>query len=109
MTSFEDMASDVIRLKNGSRYTCQEIADYIADNCESGSDNAQNFVSLFYDELDVMDLEDMLYAYDDWNLNRLDGIMAEEDDYSEHSGKRKNVPDRWDEDWNNEGWYSRLK
>ena len=35
--------------------------------------------------------------------------MAEEDDYPEYTGKRKNVPDRWDEDWNNEGWYSRLR
>lgn len=109
MTSFEDIATDVIRLKNGQRYTCQEIADYVADNCDSSFDSVEEFITLFYDELDTMDLEDILYAYDDWNQNKQDGVIAEEDDYPEYTGKRKNVPDRWDEDWNNEGWYSRLR
>ena len=103
MTSFEDIATDVIRLKNGQKYTCQEIADYVADNCDSSFDSVEEFITLFYDELDAMDLEDILYAYDDWNQNKQDGVMAEEDDdYPEYTGKRKNVPDRWDEDWNND-------
>lgn len=105
MISFEDIANDRIRLKNGVTYTCQEIAWYVADNCDSDIDNVEEFISLFYDELDAMDLEDILYAYDDWNENRQDGIMAEEDDEESFSCKRKNVPDRWDEEWNNEGWY----
>lgn len=104
MSNFSEFADDIIRLKNGQEYSCQEIADYVAENCDGDDTNVEDFISLFYDELDSMDLEDILYAYEDWNANKQDGIMSEEED-EEIQRKNRNVPDRWDEEWNNEGWY----
>ena len=105
MSDFNEFADDVIRLKNGQEYSCQEIADYVSEHSDGNDDNIEDFISLFYDELDEMDLEDILYAYEDWSANKQDGIMAEDDDEDYRPRHKKNVPDRWDEEWNNEGWY----